>query len=119
LCVIWINTKLDINLENVHFVGLYYIIMLQCTVQKNIKLLPILYIYTLYLYVSAHRALTYGGVGVTVFILHIGTKWGRMVKFTPRPLYLQGKSARYSLSWRLHGPQNRSGLHEEEQRKTL
>jgi hypothetical protein len=39
-----------------------------------------------------------------------------MVSFTPQQLYLHGKSPRYPLSRRLGGPQNRSGLREEEKK---
>jgi hypothetical protein len=37
-----------------------------------------------------------------------------VVSFTPRPLYLGGKSLRYSLDRRLGGPQSRSGRRGEE-----
>jgi hypothetical protein len=39
----------------------------------------------------------------------LGTRWRWMVSFTPRPLYLQGRSPRYPLDRRLGGPQSRSG----------
>jgi hypothetical protein len=52
--------------------------------------------------------------GVEVY-LHsdLGTKWGWVVSFTPRPLYPQGKSPWYPLDRRLGGPQSRSGCSEE------
>jgi len=42
-------------------------------------------------------------------IFNLGSRWKWMVSFTPRPLYLHGKSPRYSLDRRLGGPQSRSG----------
>jgi hypothetical protein len=41
-------------------------------------------------------------------ILDLGTRW-RLVSFTTRPLYPQGKSSCYPLDRRLGGPQSRSG----------
>jgi hypothetical protein len=49
---------------------------------------------------------TYGGMDVQI---HLGTSWRLVVSFTPRPLYLRGKSACYPLDRRLGGPQIRSG----------
>jgi hypothetical protein len=42
-------------------------------------------------------------------ILDLGTSWTRVVSFTPRPLYPQGKSPRHPLNRRRNGPQRRSG----------
>jgi hypothetical protein len=47
-------------------------------------------------------------------ILDLGTIRRWVVSFTPRPLYPQGKSPRYSLDRRLGGPQSRSGRGGEE-----
>jgi hypothetical protein len=47
-------------------------------------------------------------------ILDLGTSWRWVVSFTPRPIYLRGKSPRYPLDRRLSGPQNRSGERGEE-----
>jgi hypothetical protein len=44
----------------------------------------------------------------------LGTIWRRVVSFTPRQLYPQGKNRRYPLD-RLGGPQSRSGRGGEEQ----
>jgi hypothetical protein len=41
--------------------------------------------------------------------LDLGTSWRSVVSFTPRPLYLRGKSSRYPLDTRLDGPQSRYG----------
>jgi hypothetical protein len=38
--------------------------------------------------------------------LRLSTSWRRVVNFTPRPLYPQGKSPRYPLDRRLGGPQS-------------
>jgi hypothetical protein len=57
----------------------------------------------------------YWGSGyVTQRILDLGTIWRRVVSFTPRPLYLQGKRPWYQLDWRLGGPLCRSGRGGEE-----
>jgi hypothetical protein len=42
-----------------------------------------------------------------------------MVSFTPLPLYLRGKSSRYSIDRRLDGPQSRSGRCGEEKNLAL
>jgi hypothetical protein len=42
-------------------------------------------------------------------ILDLGTRWRRVVSFTPRPLYPRGKSRQYLLDRRLGGSQSRSG----------
>jgi hypothetical protein len=42
-------------------------------------------------------------------ILDFGTRWRRIVSFTPRPLCPRGKGPLYSLDRRLDGPQSRSG----------
>jgi hypothetical protein len=47
-------------------------------------------------------------------ILDLGTRWGRVVSFTPRPLYPRGKSPRYPSDRRLGGPQSRSGRYGED-----
>jgi hypothetical protein len=47
----------------------------------------------------------------------LGTNWRRIVGFTPRPLYPQGKSPRYPLDRRLWGP--RSDLDDVEKIKFL
>jgi hypothetical protein len=44
----------------------------------------------------------------------LGTRWRRVVSFTPRPPYPQGNSPRYPLDRRLGGPQIRSGRGGEE-----
>jgi hypothetical protein len=49
-----------------------------------------------------------GSGDVAPRILDLGTRWRGVVSFTPRPLYLQGKSPWYPLSRRLGGPQGRS-----------
>jgi hypothetical protein len=47
-------------------------------------------------------------------IVDLGTSWRWVVSFTSQPLYPLWKSPRYPLDGRLGGPQNRSGLREEE-----
>jgi hypothetical protein len=42
-------------------------------------------------------------------ILDLGTKWGYVVSFSPRPLYRGGKALWYVLSRRLGEPQSQSG----------
>jgi hypothetical protein len=50
-----------------------------------------------------------GSGGITPRILDLSTRLRWAVSFTPRPLYLQGKSPSYPLDRRLGGPQNLSG----------
>jgi hypothetical protein len=45
---------------------------------------------------------------------YLGTRWKWVVRFTPRPLYPQGKCPCYPLDRRLGGPQNLSGRGDEE-----
>jgi hypothetical protein len=57
----------------------------------------------------------YWGVEVELHALFdLGTRWRWVVSFTPRPLYLQGKSLCYPLDRRLGGSQSRSGRGGEE-----
>jgi hypothetical protein len=56
----------------------------------------------------------YGSGGIAPRIRELGTRWSWVVSFTPRPLYLQGKSLQYPLDRRLNGPQSRSGHGSEE-----
>jgi hypothetical protein len=51
----------------------------------------------------------WGSGGIAPRILDIKTRWKWVTIFTPRPLYLQGKSPWHPLDRRLGGPQNRSG----------
>jgi hypothetical protein len=51
--------------------------------------------------------------------LHLGTRWGWVVSFTPLPLYPRGKSPRYPLDRKLGGPQSRSGRCGEEKNLAL
>jgi hypothetical protein len=51
----------------------------------------------------------WGSVGIASRIFDLGTKWRRVVSFTTRTLYPQGKSPWYPLDRRLGGPQSRSG----------
>jgi hypothetical protein len=56
-----------------------------------------------------HAMKAYWGRGrIARLILDLGTRWRRVVSFTPRPLYPQGKSHWYSLDRRLGEPQSRS-----------
>jgi len=43
-------------------------------------------------------------------ILNLGTRWRWVVSFTPRPLYLRGKSPWYPLHRRPSGPQSRRAV---------
>jgi hypothetical protein len=51
----------------------------------------------------------WGNGSIAPRILDPGTRLWRVVNFTPRPLYPQGKSPWYSSDRRLGGPQSRSG----------
>jgi hypothetical protein len=65
--------------------------------------------------IKHHAMKTYWGSGVIApRSLYIGTRWRRVVSFTPRPLYPQGKSPWYPFDRRLGGPQSRSGRGGEE-----
>jgi hypothetical protein len=46
--------------------------------------------------------------GVASRLLNLGTRWKRVVSFTPRPLWPQGISPRYPLARRLGKPQRQS-----------
>jgi hypothetical protein len=57
-----------------------------------------------------HTMQTYWGSGcIAPRILDLRTTWKRVVSFTPRQLYPQGKSTWYPLDRKLGGPQSRSG----------
>jgi hypothetical protein len=57
-----------------------------------------------------HAMKAYWGVEVYLHtFFDLGTRWRRVVSFTPQPLYPQGKSPLYPLDRRLGGPQSRSG----------
>jgi hypothetical protein len=43
-------------------------------------------------------------------ILHLGTRWRWVIRFTPRPFYPRRKSPRYPLDGRLGGPHSKFGL---------
>jgi hypothetical protein len=60
---------------------------------------------------TEHHAMTvyWGNGGIDPSILDLGTRWRWVISFTPRPLYPQGKSPRYTLDRRLGGLQSRSG----------
>jgi hypothetical protein len=67
------------------------------------------------LFLTEHHAMkAYWGSGGIAPRIDLGTRWRRVVSFTPRPLYPQGKSPWYPLDRRLSGPQNRSGRGGEE-----
>jgi hypothetical protein len=51
--------------------------------------------------------------------LDLGTRWRRVVSFTPLPLYPRGKRLRYPLDRRLGRPQSRSGRCGEEKKLAL
>jgi hypothetical protein len=55
-----------------------------------------------------------GSESITSLILDLGTRWRWVISFTPRPLYLQGRSPWYPLDRRLGGSQSRSGRGGEE-----
>jgi hypothetical protein len=59
-------------------------------------------------YAPRHEDVLRSG-GIDPRILDLGTRWRWVVSFTPRSLYLQGKSPLYPLDRRLGGPQMRSG----------
>jgi hypothetical protein len=57
-----------------------------------------------------HAMKTYwGSGGIALRLLDLGTRWRWVVRFTPRPLYPQGKSPWYPLDRGLGGPQSRFG----------
>jgi hypothetical protein len=55
-----------------------------------------------------------GSGGMALLVLDLGTRFRRVVSFTPRPIYPQGKSPWYPLERRLHGSQSRYGRGGEE-----
>jgi hypothetical protein len=54
---------------------------------------------------------TYGGVDIYIYIRfhYPGTSWRRVVSFMLLPLYLRGKSRRYTIDRMLSGHQSLSG----------
>jgi hypothetical protein len=60
---------------------------------------------------TKHHAMKsyWGSGGIAPRILDLGTRWRRVVSFTPWPLYPQGNSHWDPLDRRLGGPQSRSG----------
>jgi hypothetical protein len=68
------------------------------------------------LFLTEHQAiLTYWGIGgIAPHIFNLGTRYRWVVRFTPRPLYPQGKSLLYPPDSRLGGTQSRSGSGDEE-----
>jgi hypothetical protein len=48
----------------------------------------------------------WGSGGIAPHILGLGTIWGRVISFTPRPLYSQRKSPWYPFDRKLGGPQS-------------
>jgi hypothetical protein len=71
---------------------------------------------TLSLCLTKHRAMKayWGSGGIVHSFFNLGTRWRRVVSFTPRPLYPQRKSPWYTFDRRLGGPQSRSGRGGEE-----
>jgi hypothetical protein len=65
---------------------------------------------------TEHHAMkaNWGSANISPRILDLGTRWNRVVSFTPRPLYPQAKSPCYQLYRRLGGLQSRSGRGSEE-----
>jgi hypothetical protein len=62
-----------------------------------------------FLVLKHHTMHTYGGRGSTApHILNLGTRWKRVVSFTPRPVFRK-KRTRYPLDRRLGGLQSRFG----------
>jgi hypothetical protein len=60
-----------------------------------------------------------GSGGLAPRILNLGARWCWVVSFTPRQLYLQGRSSRYTLHRRLGWPQPEPGWTRWRWRKTL
>jgi hypothetical protein len=56
----------------------------------------------------------WGSRSIAPRILDLGTRWRRVVTFTPLPLYPQGKNPWYPLDRRLDRPQRRAGCGGEE-----
>jgi hypothetical protein len=68
------------------------------------KVVPVLFL------TEYHAIKRTGGVKSYLYTLSdFGTRWRLVARFTPRKLYPQGKSPRYTLDRRLGGPQSRSG----------
>jgi hypothetical protein len=82
----------------------------QCCVYKKVKKVKFS------LCLTKHHAMKAycGSGGIAPRILDLGTRCRWVVSFTPRPLYLKGKSRWYPLNRRLGGPQSRSGCSGEE-----
>jgi hypothetical protein len=61
----------------------------------------------------------WGSGGIAPRIPDLGTRWRRVVSFTPLPLYSKGKSPWCPFDRRLGGPQSRSGRVGEEKNSQL
>jgi hypothetical protein len=62
----------------------------------------------------SHHEDAWGSGGIAPRTPNLGNRWMRLVSFTPRPPYSQGKSPQYPLDRWLGGPQSRSGRGNEE-----
>jgi hypothetical protein len=60
---------------------------------------------------ASHQCIRGCEVTATI-IVNLSTRWRRVVSFTPRPLYLWGKSSQHPPQKRLCGPQTHSGSFE-------
>jgi hypothetical protein len=69
---------------------------------------------SLYLTTTLRHEDVWGSGRIDPHFLDLGTGWSWVVRFTPLPLYLRGKSPWYPFDWRLGGPQSRSGRLTEE-----
>jgi hypothetical protein len=97
-----------------HRGGFIFIIFTHIDCNGEAKVVPVLFL----LSTTPWRRIE----GVEVWLhtfFDLGTRWRRVVSFTPRPLYPQGKSPWYPLYKRLGGPQSRSGRSDEEKNSQL
>jgi hypothetical protein len=87
-----------------------------CSMELVIRYITFKVKVKLSLWLTKHHAMKayWRSGGIAPRILDLGTRWRRVVSFTPRPLYPQGKSPWYPLDRRLGGPQSRSGRGGEE-----
>jgi hypothetical protein len=68
----------------------------------------------LFLLPEHHAMKAYWGSGGIAPFFDLGTRWRRVVNFTPRPLYPRERAPGTHLDRRLGGPQSRSGRGGEE-----
>jgi hypothetical protein len=112
-------TSKNVVASTVH--GLHSIFCLSITgLRKRFPFLPRIFSINTCASTEHHAMNAYwGSGGMAPRVLDLCTRWRWVISFTPRPLYLQGKSPWYPLDRRLGGTQNRSRRGGEEENSII